>query len=532
MIGINVVFSGFLFIETLIIILVGCYACKKKTVPGAWALFILCMASSFYSFGYGMELLSNNLTDINFWSKFQYIGLPFIPFACVLLSLTFTGVLKEPYRKWVWIAAVPGAITSLLRWTSEQHHLMYGKMTLVYNGYYSVLAFEKGIWYYLHFVYFLLCAGFSVYNYITVYKRSQQYMKKPILLMMTASLIPFVSIFVNLNNLFFLQMDSGPFFILLDYMIFMVGIFRYNIMHLIPLSRNSVFEWIDDGVLVLDLNENIIDMNRAVKEILNVKDIDKMIGLPAERILNDFKALNQMVRDWYVEHVYKFDLVKQDSHYEMLEWTHPSNCKIYGVRFRALTEHASGIGVIMMFSDITKPKEMVTFLERMAQIDDLTGIYNRRYFIELVEKQVDVHLKERQNGFVVVFDIDHFKRINDQYGHLAGDFVLKELAKWVSERLPENAIFGRYGGEEFVIFMPNTPEDKGVKLTEEIRQALGDYEFCWEENHIHITASFGCSALEAIGACSRLFEEMFARADEALYEAKNQGRNCTKIIKS
>ncbi len=531
MIGINIIFSGFLWLETLLILAIGGYAWRKKTIPGANALFLLCIASSFYSFGYGMELMSTQIDQVNFWSKFQYIGLPFIPFLCLLLALTYTGEVKRVSSGVLAGLAMPGFTTCVLRLTSEYQPFMYGKMTLVDNGFFPILNFEKGHWYYIHFVYFLVCSGLSIYVYVNAYQKAVGFKKQHILFMMVASALPFVSIYINLNRLFLYQMDSGPFFILLDYLMFTVGIFRYNIMYLIPLSRNNVFEWMEDGVLVLDLQGYVIDMNRSAKALFGVSNEWLTSNKLLEHVLKSEPELAHQINQWY-EHM-RANVTQPSDRMDstVLEWqVGKEPIRTYNVRIRALMDQSSGVGVMVMLSEVTKTKALVNQLKEMAQTDHLTGIYNRRHFIELVEGAVKEHLAKQQEAFVVVLDIDHFKKINDQYGHLAGDYVLKTMATWMQKQLREQDVLGRYGGEEFVIFMAKTNQDEGLHRIEQLRRQLEEMVFSYEEENIHLTASFGCSNLKITSRSNiKLFEEMFSAADEALYDAKNSGRNCIRI---
>jgi len=121
-----------------------------------------------------------------------------------------------------------------------------------------------------------------------------------------------------------------------------------------------------------------------------------------------------------------------------------------------------------------------------------------------------------------MFDIDLFKRINDQFGHLAGDHVLRELARVVQQRIRRDEVFARYGGEEFVIVLPETPLDGAAALAENLRSRVEAHGFIFQSERILVTVSMGCAAL--IDA-DKSGTELVQRADEKLYEAKRSGRN-------
>jgi len=160
-------------------------------------------------------------------------------------------------------------------------------------------------------------------------------------------------------------------------------------------------------------------------------------------------------------------------------------------------------------------------LKTMAEHDALTGIFNRRRFMELASMQVARSLRIGDDCFVVIFDLDHFKAINDAYGHLAGDSVLKETAQRVKKVIRPYDLFGRYGGEEFILFMPDINATNMHHATERIRQYLCKTPVTFKGQQITISASFGVACvLPADGVEAAIYH-----ADQALYRSKQGGRN-------
>lgn len=156
--------------------------------------------------------------------------------------------------------------------------------------------------------------------------------------------------------------------------------------------------------------------------------------------------------------------------------------------------------------------------------DDLTGVLNRRFLGEVLPKFVGQALRAEQPLSVVMADVDHFKRVNDQLGHAAGDRVLRTVAQALRARLREGDLVLRYGGEEFVLLLPQTPLDQAMHLAERLRHGLEHLD--WEEaglpQGMRITSSFGVATLPQH---TREGERLLAVADQALYAAKEQGRN-------
>ncbi len=158
---------------------------------------------------------------------------------------------------------------------------------------------------------------------------------------------------------------------------------------------------------------------------------------------------------------------------------------------------------------------------RMTIVDGLTQIHNKRYLFEALDKELIRARRYDRQLSLLIFDIDYFKNINDQYGHLAGDHVLRELARIVQERIRRDEVFARYGGEEFVIVLPETPLAGGVALAENLRGRVETHPFSFQGERIPVTISVGCAML----AEEKTAADLIQRADDKLYEAKRGGRN-------
>jgi diguanylate cyclase (GGDEF)-like protein len=161
-------------------------------------------------------------------------------------------------------------------------------------------------------------------------------------------------------------------------------------------------------------------------------------------------------------------------------------------------------------------------LSRQARTDSLTGLVNRRDFDDRLGRELEKAGSFGYDLTLVLCDIDHFKQINDRYGHLAGDDVLRAVGRVFQESVRDRDIAARYGGEEFVLVLPATPLLGGRRLSERIRRSLEQLHVeTADGERISVTASFGAASFPAHGSPERLL----AAADEALYDAKRSGRN-------
>jgi diguanylate cyclase (GGDEF)-like protein len=160
---------------------------------------------------------------------------------------------------------------------------------------------------------------------------------------------------------------------------------------------------------------------------------------------------------------------------------------------------------------------------RLSVSDPLTLIPNRRFFQQFLERELFRATRYQNPLALILFDIDHFKLVNDMHGHLAGDFALQRLAACVTEILRKESLFARFGGEEFAVVLPQATLDEGVFVADRIRAAIAQQSFTYEGQTFSITVSLGVAA--TLGTTLLTPEEFIHQADECLYRAKQQGRN-------
>jgi polar amino acid transport system substrate-binding protein len=177
--------------------------------------------------------------------------------------------------------------------------------------------------------------------------------------------------------------------------------------------------------------------------------------------------------------------------------------------------------ITILKHEIKKRKEIEKKLQKLSVIDSLTGIYNRYKIDTALKKQISFAKRHNNPLSVIFFDIDHFKKINDTFGHKIGDEILKELTDLIKSNLREYDIFGRWGGEEFIIILPNTSIIQAVKVTKKIKNIIESHKFKYVDR---LTCSFGVTEM----CINDTLESILDRVDTYMYEAKKRGRN--KII--
>lgn len=211
--------------------------------------------------------------------------------------------------------------------------------------------------------------------------------------------------------------------------------------------------------------------------------------------------------------------------------------KINAVELRILTKSGSHIDfevnpsanndgtqttVFGIFRDITERKRAEEQIHRFATLDSLTGILNRREFTRITESEIERVKRYGTPLTMLMYDLDHFKRVNDTFGHDVGDYVLQTIVQVVNENMRNTDIAGRWGGEEFMVLLLQTDLDSGRKVAEKLRQAIEQFTF---DKVGQVTASFGVTQLlpeDDVGSLTK-------RVDEALYDAKQRGRNRVEV---
>lgn len=177
-----------------------------------------------------------------------------------------------------------------------------------------------------------------------------------------------------------------------------------------------------------------------------------------------------------------------------------------------------------IYDDIAELKAQVASLNDRVRTDFLTGLYNRQQLLISLEQELERTARSHQATCLIMLDVDHFKSINDTHGHIAGDHVLKQLAKIINETIRKIDVACRFGGEEFAIVLPSSASLTGVQVAERLRKVVEETPFTIDKTEtINITISLGVHSY--LHTYNYPVEEFIKRTDEQLYLAKKQGRN-------
>ncbi len=220
---------------------------------------------------------------------------------------------------------------------------------------------------------------------------------------------------------------------------------------------------------------------------------------------------------------------KEIHDFEVLVKTPLSNTPFWLLASVNIIDYNYDVVLYSAFQDITSRKNRENLLKNQAIRDPLTALYNRRYFEEEVNKQILEAKAKKQPYAVLMLDADHFKNVNDTYGHKVGDKVLIELATTAERALRDNDIVARYGGEEFVVFLPGIHAEQGKIVADRLRESISKQTVYSDSNQpVKFTVSIGVSSSEI----SDNVDTLIKTADEALYKAKQNGRNRVEVFTS
>jgi len=297
---------------------------------------------------------------------------------------------------------------------------------------------------------------------------------------------------------------------------------------------------LNTGIIIIDNQFNIVMWNRYFEIHANKSTIN-VTGK------NIFEIFPELPEKWFkrkIESVFQLNTQsfcswEQRHHLFELQHTRPittnSHFMAQNCTFLPLESTSENQHVCILIEDVTDVCHYQTMLnktlEDLAQanrIDGLTQVFNRKHWEECLEKEFSRARRYKHNLALIMFDLDHFKLLNDTYGHLGGDEVLIETAKVISSLLRLGDLFGRYGGEEFAIILPNTDKTGALDVAERIRIAISENVINFQDSQIKVTASVGVAVINEIDT---RYEDLISNTDLALYDAKACGRNVVCFAK-
>ncbi|MCV4230664.1 diguanylate cyclase [Virgibacillus sp. LDC1] len=516
-------------------IIMGLYALSGRSkLAMVKPFFVFSMLASIYTFGAALELSSNSLHEIQFWIKFEYLGMPFLPPLNLLIILSYLGMeryLRRPLL--IGMFAIP-VVTMLLVMTNEMHHLYYRDIGL-HSGISSLkVDVVAGPWYIIQGAYTFACMIGGVILLLRSWHKMPSY-RFQLNTMLIGLVLPLIGDFLYLGGLTPDGMDPIPVIMTLTSALYLWALTSKGLFHVAPIARDNLFSSMREGVLVLDLDNRLVDFNPAAT-VMMPELSPSAIGGP----LLELWHLHTTEPIFGMEQREGRDA--EESDIQEIRWQLGDQSFNYQIRSSVVRNQGGReVGRLIVLIDVTERTRLQEELRQGAYYDGLTRIYNRAHFMKLSCTLLSQAVRSREPMAILLFDIDHFKRINDVYGHDMGDQALLHIVELSRQSLRSEDLFARYGGEEFVIAMPGRTTTEAEAAAQRIRAELRTQPMATPQGPLFITASFGIASIGASFYNSTIevdaeevkwdaeLKRLLKLADRALYEAKHSGRNTIRV---
>ncbi|MEL6775971.1 MAG: diguanylate cyclase [Cyanobacteria bacterium J06597_16] len=478
-----------------------------------------------------------------FWATLEYVASNSV----IALYLTFTlhfselGPWLNHWRRRSLIWALPIFNMGLVA-TNHWHSLVWSDFVLPTSRS-GAIDFHHGA------LYFWIAACF--YSYVitgtllvarVALNASSLYRKQAFTIMLSA-LPPILAGTLYVLDLVPPTLNVLPMSFAVTGIVYFASLFYCRLFDLLPIARDVLIERMSDGVLVLDGDGRVIDMNSVAGRYTH--QAGSLIGQP----------LAQVMRDWpdIISHCRS-----EDKFIKVLIVRPHLPCHLEITVTRLYNRQQRSIGRLLVIRNITEQqqnqlqieqsntelkrqlKEIQTLrdqLKEQAIRDGLTRLFNRRYFEETLPAEIDKANRAQQPLSIMLLDIDYFKKVNDTYGHLAGDQALRMFASIIQKHIRSSDIACRYGGEEFVVAMPNMTQKEACQRANNIRLAFKKTVITFEEHRFQATVSIGLGSLPQVTNHPNQLSQnqlnqnqLLEKIDQALYSAKANGRDRVETV--
>lgn len=485
---------------------------KRRYLAGSRNLFGLLVAMAEWSLAVGVGSLVNALSAKIFWAKMAYIGAlsaaPF--FLAFCLDFVQQSSWWTPARRLA-LWAVP-VLTLILTWTNERHAWIWRNYLLDADK--QTLVFEYGVGFYTYLVYVYLCALVALALLFKFYRDSAGEYRRKVKIIFVAAIVPLTIFLLRFfDSLPIAEPKLTTLSVAFSGILLAWGFLSNCLLSLTPIERSVIVDNLFDGILVLDAANRIVDINVPALKMLRLEKPplgeDVFLALQACPLL----AATLVQKP-------KMDVSVQ-------LFSDPQ--RFVEVRMSSLENGNHQVGYLAVLRDITEQKRMEHELNKkayeltiQASTDDLTGIFNRRFANEFLNREHHRARRYHLQLSLAIFDVDNFKTYNDMRGHAFGDACLKQIAGELVQTLRASDIAARIGGDEFLVIFPNTDICQASKALERLRKRLAAIQVDGAQaEQIHVTISGGLTQVRL----DEQPEEALRRADQLLYRAKELGKD-------
>lgn len=475
----------------------------KANVPGKKWLELALLAMAWWNLCSMLATSSTTLHEMIIWSKIEYLGANTTAPFLLLFFLNYPTVrfrLSKIRSAAIFLLPV---ITILMVMTNELHYQFWTDFTPlpeITNGY----DFEHGIFYWVALTFNYTCGTIAVIQIVKNIIQFRGIYRLQFSIMLIASVFPYAAgLIYSLGSNPFPGLDILPIAFSIAGMGIVISVVFLRLFELVPIGRNVLVENMQDGLIVIDRTMQIVDINPAACRLL--KPVCLSIGDPISKA--GLEITNQFVN--YGTRI-------------EIEWGKDNRRYLEVTTNPLIDQIGNNVGTLGVIRDISELIQMRQRLENMATHDALTGLPNRPFFYDRFDLALANAQREKKKFCILSLDLDKFKNINDNMGHLVGDEVLVEVAKRLSSTLRKTDTVARFGGDEFTILLWEIIDrEAAIHVAEKLLDAIRK-PYSIEGKQLHLTASVGIVLYPDHGEEVR---QLIKCCDEALYFAKENGRN-------
>ncbi len=507
-----------IFVYTLLLVVpiylfIALMAFRSKEVEGYLSFGLLMITAGIYSLGYFFEIHSLSQEAVFNWLRFEYLGLAPMPALWLIFVMRYCGYsrwLSKPVLASLW--TIP-AITMLMINTNPFHGLFYTSFSVDFTQGLAIASIDRGPWYWVHIGFFNVALLVGSILLLYTYVKSKDIYRKRFLLLFLGSLVPWITLILYLIGMTPMNLDLSPFGILLTGIIYIFNATNYKMFDFLALARAEalrkseekyrlIFEHSPLGIFHFDHKGIITDCNDNFVKIIG-SSRQKIVGLNLHTLPDEKfkKAFNVVLNG---------ELANYEGVYHSVTAVKVTPVRALFAPLLSLDKQVlGGVGIV---EDITERKSYEIKLEYLSLHDKLTGIYNRAFFEEELNRL-------QKNGAypitVISCDLDGLKIINDTMGHSQGDKLLQSCAQVLRKALREEDILARIGGDEFAIILPHTTQLTGEEIAKEVGRNVEEYNKRAKELPLSISVGVA-TAVDS----SKSIGEVVKEADEKMYHEK------------
>lgn len=481
---------------------------KQQPVSGSNLFIFLALFTGIWSLGYLLGFFNANPSWKLIMLRIEYLGIIGTAVIWLFFTAAYTQTSSWLSRWAIQLLVIFPIISFIQVLTINLHSFFYSSYDFIeHNG---LIVFNKtygpGFYLWVIYAYLLIIAGIAILirglRHMPGKLRWQVY---PLMLVIISILSPNLIYVCGTNP--FHPYDPTPLAFFIAGLTLFISMRFSRFLDITPVAHYLVFKNVNIGVIVIDHLARILEMNPAAEKIF---------------ACNREKHFGEPISQLFPQHLEKLGFLPSTEKSKFEINLDDNRCFELQV-----TPFQSGVGSvdnsIVMIYDISDRKLAEEELRRQATTDALTGVINRRHFFDLAESIFKQTRRYQRDLAALMIDLDHFKKINDQHLHRIGDQVLIGIADLIQSQIRSPDILGRYGGEEFVILMPETNLENAQNAAERLREAVDSHPVDTDIGPVAITISIGVATFERIHDVS--IDLLINRADQALYAAKQAGRN-------